>query len=203
MTWLAVLLTVLTGGVVLLSWLFPLPFLEGWRWWLLYTGMVLSGLVFLAAFTFFLHTQWQAVRQQATYWPARALLIVAALSTFALTTLIGPQRLGPWLWRFVLVPGGSALLGLLAVVLTYRGLWMAWRRQDPWRWLFLLTFILAILLDAYRSLVTPPGWLTDIFTWWNGVVIRAGVRGLLLGLALGVILVGLRVLMGADRPYEG
>jgi hypothetical protein len=31
----------------------------------------------------------------------------------------------------------------------------------------------------------------------------AGGRGILLGIALGSLVAGLRVLMGADRPYRG
>jgi len=31
----------------------------------------------------------------------------------------------------------------------------------------------------------------------------AGIRGILMGVALGSIATGLRILMGADRPYGG
>ncbi len=203
MTWLAVAIALLTGLLLLLAWFFPLAPLEGLRWLLLHTTMVLSGLILLAAFGFLLHTQWQAVRRRAAHWPYRGLMVLAALTTFALTAFLGTQSIGPWMWAYVLVPGSAALLGLLAVVLTYRGLWMVWQRRDPMGWLFLGVLFLVMLLDAWQALGSPPAWSRQLMTWMESVVVRAGVRGLLLGLALGLVLVGLRVLSGAERPFEG
>jgi hypothetical protein len=37
--------------------------------------------------------------------------------------------------------------------------------------------------------------------WVLRVPVLAGARGILLGVALGIIATGLRVLLGADRPY--
>jgi len=36
-----------------------------------------------------------------------------------------------------------------------------------------------------------------------GIPAVAGARGILFGVALGTVATGLRVLMGADRPYGG
>ena len=37
--------------------------------------------------------------------------------------------------------------------------------------------------------------------WGMNVPVLAGVRGILLGTALGTIATGLRIILGADRPY--
>jgi hypothetical protein len=45
------------------------------------------------------------------------------------------------------------------------------------------------------------GELPIIKDWILNVPTLAGVRGILLGVALGTIATGLRILLGADRPY--
>jgi hypothetical protein len=43
--------------------------------------------------------------------------------------------------------------------------------------------------------------LPDIQEWIMAVPAMAGVRGILLGVALGAILTGVRLLLGVERPY--
>jgi hypothetical protein len=43
----------------------------------------------------------------------------------------------------------------------------------------------------------------NLRTWIVQVPSVGGARGILLGVALGTIATGLRILMGSDRPYGG
>jgi len=43
----------------------------------------------------------------------------------------------------------------------------------------------------------------EVRTWIERVPATAGVRGILLGVALGTVATGFRLLIGADRPYGG
>jgi hypothetical protein len=36
----------------------------------------------------------------------------------------------------------------------------------------------------------------------SGIVVNAGMRGILIGIALGVVVVALRILSGIERPYD-
>jgi hypothetical protein len=45
-------------------------------------------------------------------------------------------------------------------------------------------------------------WLSDIRDWLIHVPGMAGIRGLLLGVALGTVITGIRVLLGSDRPHS-
>jgi hypothetical protein len=45
--------------------------------------------------------------------------------------------------------------------------------------------------------------LAELRSWIARVPAAAGARGLILGVALGIVATGLRVLAGVDRPYEG
>jgi hypothetical protein len=70
---------------------------------------------------------------------------------------------------------------------------------------------LALLLVAIVVLLgqVPPSWGIDALAktlpwageWIVSVMSLGGARGILLGVALGTIVVGLRLLMGIDRPY--
>jgi hypothetical protein len=66
---------------------------------------------------------------------------------------------------------------------------------------FLIVAVLFLVLIMPTPLGPVPGdrALLDFL----GMFSRGGARGLLIGIALGTLLTGLRVLMGVDRPYGG
>jgi hypothetical protein len=50
--------------------------------------------------------------------------------------------------------------------------------------------------------ISLPG-LVELRYWIAQVPAMAGARGLLLGIGLGIVATGLRILIGSDRPYGG
>jgi len=190
------------GSIVLLAWFLPLPVLEGLRWMFLDWSVLLTGVALVMAFFYFLHTQWRLIRRRQNGWGYRILVVLAATGTFAWMMFDPTPRTASWIMTYVLIPGGVSLLGLLAVVLTYRGLWMVFQRGGGWGWLFFLTVAVVLTVDTFQAIQGPLPWASEVSGWLEGVVVRAGVRGLLLGMALGFVATGLRVLSGADRPFE-
>jgi hypothetical protein len=68
---------------------------------------------------------------------------------------------------------------------------------------FLGTAVLMLVASA-----TLPfgniGVLNDfVRPWFQHVLGMGGARGILIGVALGTLTTGLRILLGAERPYEG
>jgi hypothetical protein len=93
-------------------------------------------------------------------------------------------------------------MAVLAVVLVYACARLINRRINA----FSLIFILTVLLVLVGSAMLPSGnipLLYELRNWIAYVWASAGARGILLGVALGIIATGLRVLLGADRPYGG
>jgi hypothetical protein len=93
------------------------------------------------------------------------------------------------------------MASLLAFFLLFAGIRLLQRQRNWWAVLFLATVILIILGR------TPlPGFLGDLFggisDFIGAVFVNAGMRGILIGVALGVITISIRVLMGWERPYE-
>lgn len=93
----------------------------------------------------------------------------------------------------------SALAGLLLFFLVYAAYRLMRRRVTGWNILFILTLL--IVLVGYIPLSTL-GFLTAIRDWVLRVPVSAGTRGILIGVALGTLTVGVRLLLGQDRSFR-
>jgi hypothetical protein len=105
----------------------------------------------------------------------------------------------------IIVPVEAALLGLLTVTLLYMAMRLLRRRLDLMSGVFLATVLLVLL----GSLALPGsmGELPVLGDWLlpfvRQVLALGGTRGILIGVALGTLTTGLRVLFAIDRPYGG
>ncbi len=95
----------------------------------------------------------------------------------------------------------AALSGLMAFFLVFAAARMMRRRVSPSAVLF-VTVVLVVLLGWQ-----PLPFVGDLFgglrSWIVNVPAAGGLRGILIGMALGALTVGIRVLMGRDLPYRG
>jgi hypothetical protein len=68
-----------------------------------------------------------------------------------------------------------------------------------------VVFLSAAVLALVAVVPTPVGPIPGdrAISSFLGMLSGGGARGLLLGIALGTLLTGLRVLFGVDRPYGG
>jgi hypothetical protein len=68
---------------------------------------------------------------------------------------------------------------------------------------FLLTAVILFLGSATLPFGDVPLIGTLIRPWVSQIWALGGARGILIGVALGTLTTGLRVLFGIDRPYGG
>ncbi len=101
----------------------------------------------------------------------------------------------------VQIPVEASLLAILAVMLLYAGLRLIQTRGwTPMSGAFLVSAILSLIIDL-GFVQTRSGTLgAELIALLDRLPI-AGARGILLGMALGGMVVGLRVLLTVDRPY--
>ena len=126
-------------------------------------------------------------------------LVFALIITFTVTLLQGPEKEFPqWLFTYVQIPIESSLMAVMAVTLTYAGARLLTRRTNAFSVIFGIALLLA-LLSAAPILSTEITFLREITQVLSG----AGARGILLGIGLGTVATGLRILIGSDRPYGG
>ncbi len=93
----------------------------------------------------------------------------------------------------------SALGGLLFFTLVYAAYRMLRRNVSFWNMLFIAALL--VVLIGYIPL-TYLNFLVPIRDWLLQVPVSAGTRGLLLGVAIGSVAVGVRVLLGQDRSFR-
>jgi hypothetical protein len=130
------------------------------------------------------------------------LLVLALIATFGLGLVYGPEfPLMKFAVDAVIVPVEATLMAVLAVTLIYASVRLLRRRVDVMSVLFLLVALMTLLLLMPTPIGPFPG--DQFFLQVIGMFSRGGARGLLIGIALGTLLTGLRVLFGADRPYGG
>ena len=133
---------------------------------------------------------------------AALVLSLLAMVAMPLTDRLGLTQDGAaQLFAWVQAPLEAALSALLAFFLLFAGMRLMQRGQRVWTALFLLTAILILLGSA-----PLPGAVGNFFVTLrqtiSGVVVNAGMRGILIGVALGAITMSLRLLAGAERPYN-
>ena len=131
-------------------------------------------------------------------------LIISLLITFGLGTFFGPDHPWPrWVFDNIQVPVEATLMAVLAVALAYASARVLHRRINILSLVFVFTALI-VLLGSGSFLWGEIPLVSDVFApWLSRVPAAAGARGILVGVALGTIATGLRVLMGVDRPYGG
>ena len=101
----------------------------------------------------------------------------------------------------VIIPVEAALMGVLTISLLYAAIRLLRRRVDLTSIVFLLTAAIILFGSATLPIIGSVPLLGEFSRWWSQVWAAGGARGLLLGVALGAMMTGLRVLLAADRPY--
>lgn len=135
---------------------------------------------------------------------AISLLTVLGL---AYTEHIGltPQAVNS-VFNWVQSPLEAALGSLLAFFLLFAGFQLMKRRRSVWSLIFILTAVFLLFSNALlatdllpENVVSIVEQIQDVI---QNVIVLSGVRGLLLGVALGTILLSIRILLGVERPYN-
>ncbi len=93
----------------------------------------------------------------------------------------------------------SALAGLIFFALVYSAFRLMRNRVTLWNALFIGALIIVLLGFSPLGGAT---FLPSVREWLLSVPVNAGTRGLLIGIAIGVVVVGVRVLIGRDRTFR-
>lgn len=132
--------------------------------------------------------------------------LLLALSTLLVILLVVLERTGALggrpstiLFETVQISIESALAGLVLFALVY-GAYRLTRRRLTWPTVLFVVVLLLLLLGALPLAGLGP--LASIRDWVMAVPVSAGARGILLGIALGTVVTGMRVLVGQDRSYR-
>lgn len=130
-----------------------------------------------------------------------AFFSIVLLGSFALTIYAYAVNGGDTaLLESIQVPIESSLAALLFLSLLYGAARVMQKRRDGWGVLFIAVLLLLLLGTLPLDGLEP---LREWSRWLSALPVSAGARGILLGIALAVVVAGLRVLLGQDRSYRG
>jgi hypothetical protein len=169
-------------------------------------GVLVAWAAIVAAFAVLLglfnvlavHTQ-RIIRRDGSVWSSTVILVTAAVVLLLVLPSGGTSPESGWVFRNLYQPLEASFLALLVFFIAtaaFRAL-----RARSWETTLLIAAAIIVLIGSapIAGLISPQ--LSAAKDWVMNVPTVAGVRGILLGVALGVVATGLRLLTGLDRPY--
>jgi hypothetical protein len=146
---------------------------------------------------------WLKSVHRETGWGYSIILISALVVTVVVGLITGPTS-PPIMWAFtsIVIPVEASLVASVSIALIYAASRLPVRRRNAASIGFFIIVLVSIAGrvsfggDSIQALVV-------IRTWINQVWSVGGLRGLLIGVAIGTLATGVRVLIGRQRPYEG
>jgi hypothetical protein len=106
-----------------------------------------------------------------------------------------------WVFRYIQTAVGTTLSGLLVFFLVFAGYRLLRRRASLTAIVFVVVAVISLAGMAPLPAGLPDIGVRDVWIWLAQVPAVAGARGLLIGIALGIVATGLRLLLAVDRPY--
>lgn len=201
----ALVIAIATGVIILLGYFIPSPALASIRTPMLNWAVTLSGVAGLVAIIHLVFgVHWEKVKREGAQQWFSLVVVIAFFLTLVAGLFVEPTN--PVYQKVVTsiqTPIESTLLAVLAVTLSFASLKFLQRQRNWMGITFFVTVIIFLLLNSgLLSFTDQIPVLRDVLTGFQ-MIPSAGARGILLGVALGSLATGIRILIGADQPYNG
>ena len=192
------------GLVVLLGYFLPIPALIPLRETLISWAVIVAGMAGLIAILNLVGVHWRKLNSNRN----RDYYSLVLLAGFTVTLVAG-LMLGPAdpqfqkVVTYIQMPIEASLMAVLLVTLTFASIRLFRRRSGWMAVVFAVSAVVFLVIGSgYLAIGSTLPIIKTLLSALNSLPI-AGARGILLGIALGSLTTGLRVLIGADRPYSG
>ncbi len=199
-------LAVLAGLFVLAGYFLDIPLLVEWRDRLMQWAIILAAAALLVGVVNLFGVHWRKASAGEKGGLYSAILILSLMITVVVAGYFGPAHTWTlWIYQYLQVPVESALMAVLAVSLALAAARLLQRRKTLFTAVFFVTAVFMLFSAApFFGISLPsvhgPGGLRELV---NNLLVVGGARGILIGVALGAVAAGLRLLSGADRPFGG
>lgn len=196
-------IAILTGSIVLLGYFISIPLISGLRAVFLHWALLLSAIALVVGVINLILVHSKKIKTGGEQSIFSLIMIISLVLTFLLVVFFGlSSQVSIWIFNYFLLPVESSLVAILAVTLLYALVRLFYKGLTVINLVFAGTTFFILATTALLAWIDVPeiGLLRD---WVTQTWSLAGIRAILLGVSLGAIATGLRVLLGADRPYEG
>lgn len=191
------------GSLILAGYFLNIPVLTSIRMVLLEWATILAAVALLVGIANLFTVHWSKLTSGKASGLYSAILIISLILTLGVVGWFGPTHAySMWIFNSIQLPVEGSLMALLAIILVLAGVRLLRWRSNMLSIIFIGTAIIILLATGPFFGISVPG-LTELRAWIAQVPAMAGARGLLLGIGLGIVATGLRILMGSDRPYRG
>ncbi len=209
------IVTIAALVVTLATYLVPVPAIAALRPYLVRVAVIVAAFAMLLGALNLASVHLNRLFRQRPGWAYSLVLLIVLVAILAIGLVQGLVALTSGqplvqaytggvmmlVYQYLLIPIQTALAALLPFFLAFAA-YRTLRVQRTARtvlgaFVFLATAIL-VLLGQIPLL--NQAWLAAVRDWIVRVPAMAGMRGILLGVALGITATALRVLIGADRP---
>jgi hypothetical protein len=202
---LPVAIAIAVGLFVLATVFVSVPLLDALGFYFVDMAVIIAAFALFLGLVNILRVNVRKIRERQTGWLFSFVLVAAMLIVVALgLPPLANRPSGPaqpavqWIFNNIQVPiqaSLSALLVFLMMTAAYRLL-----RIRNLESAVMLIVVLLVLVGQVTVGLVPV--LSEIKDWILDVPAMAGIRGILLGVALGALLTGIRLLLGVERPYS-
>ena len=197
-------IAIAAGIIVLLGYFIPTPLFLNLRNTIVHWAVILGGVAIIVGSLNLLSVHFSKITHRDKGSAYSLILITAFMLTLVYGLILGPNHPKMLdLFNAVIFPVEASLVAIMAVTLLYAIIRLLRRRNNLMTIVFVVTALLVLLGAAPLPFINISIFSSFIRPWIVNLPAVAGARGILLGVALGTLLTGLRVLMGTDRPYGG
>lgn len=198
-------IAIATGAIVLLGYFFAAPVLTNMRVVLVNWAAILAAFAIFVGIVNLLAVHSNKVKKKEKGSAYSVVLVISLFATFILGLALRPEhQVLSAFFNAVQLPVEASLMAVLAVTLTYASIRMLRRRLNLLGFIFLGTALVILVGTAPIPFLGDVPIMSDLVRPFVTQVLAAGgARGILIGVALGTLTMGLRILFGADRPYGG
>lgn len=189
-----------SGLIVLIGYFFDLQGMRELRQLFFQWAVILAGVAVLVGVWNLFSVHLQKIRTKkpgAVYSLILLFFMLLALLVSSASELESIKRI---FMDGIIIPVEISLMAVLAVTLIFALICMLRTRTDLPTIVFLVTVLCALLFPILGQFPLVSDLIRPFFT---NILAAGGARGILIGVALGTLTTGLRVLLGADRPYGG
>ena len=197
------------GSIVLLGYFIDIPLLRELRWLFVGWASTLAAVAVWIGVLNLISVHWKKFNSQSPGWVYSIFVIVSMFSVIAVG-FVAPflgwgegasNAANVWIFRYIQSAVGASLSGLIVFFLIFAGYRLMRRPPSLMVIVFLIVAVISLIGMAPLPAGAPDLGLRELWLWIAQVPAVAGARGLLLGVGLGIVATGLRVLLALDRPY--
>lgn len=194
--------------LVLLGFLFPTGQFLAVRGLVTDWAVIVAALAVLLGILNIILSNWDRIRHRQRGWVYDLITIIALIGTILLEPLNSNGSPGDFysahsgiqiLFSGIISASQASLAGLAVIFLITSAAQLYQRKRNVWSILFLASLIFVLVAWVPLGIFDP---LAQVRNWFLAIPVAAGLRGLIIGSAIGILLFGIRFMISAERVYE-